>query len=40
MLKAARDAVIDLRDRGEIGDAVMRQLQNEFDYEEILLRQR
>jgi len=40
MLKAAREAVIDLRDRGEIGDAVMRQLQNEFDHEEILLRQR
>jgi CPA1 family monovalent cation:H+ antiporter len=40
MLKAAREAVIGLRDRGEIGDAVMRQLQNEFDHEEVLLRQR
>jgi monovalent cation/hydrogen antiporter len=40
MLKAAREAVIDLRDRGEIGDAVMRQLQSEFDHEEVLLRQR
>jgi len=40
MLKAAREAVIDLRDRGEIGDAAMRQLQSEFDHEELLLRQR
>ena len=40
MLKAAREAVIDLRDRGEIGDAVMRQLQSEFDHEEVLLHQR
>jgi Na+/H+ antiporter len=40
MLKAAREAVIDLRDRGEIGDAVMRQLQSEFDHEEVLLRHR
>jgi Na+/H+ antiporter len=40
MLKAAREAVIDLRDRGEIGDEVMRQLESEFDHEEILLRQR
>jgi monovalent cation/hydrogen antiporter len=40
MLAAARDAIIDLRDRGEIGDAVMRRLQSEFDHEEILLRQR
>jgi monovalent cation/hydrogen antiporter len=40
MLSAAREAVIDLRDRGEIGDAVMRQLQNEFDHEEVLLRQK
>jgi Na+/H+ antiporter len=40
MLAAARDAVIDLRDRGEIGDSVMRRLQSEFDHEELLLRQR
>jgi monovalent cation/hydrogen antiporter len=40
MLAAARDAIIDLRDRGEIGDAVMRRLQSEFDHEEVLLRQR
>jgi CPA1 family monovalent cation:H+ antiporter len=40
MLGAAREAVIELRDRGEIGDAVMRQLQSEFDHEELLLRQR
>jgi monovalent cation/hydrogen antiporter len=40
MLAAARDAIIDLRDRGEIGDAVMRRLQSEFDHEEMLLRQR
>jgi hypothetical protein len=40
MLAAARDAIIDLRDRGEVGDAVMRRLQSEFDHEEILLRQR
>jgi hypothetical protein len=40
MLAAARDAVIHLRDRGEIGDAVMRRLQSEFDHEEILMRQR
>jgi monovalent cation/hydrogen antiporter len=40
MLAAARDAIIDLRDRGEIGDAIMRRLQSEFDHEEILLRQR
>jgi monovalent cation/hydrogen antiporter len=40
MLRAAREAIIDLRDRGEIGDAVMRQLQSEFDHEEVLLRER
>jgi NhaP-type Na+/H+ or K+/H+ antiporter len=40
MLAAARDAIIGLRDRGEIGDAVMRRLQSELDHEEILLRQR
>jgi hypothetical protein len=40
MLAAARDGIIDLRDRGEIGDAVMRRLQSEFDHEELLLRQR
>jgi hypothetical protein len=39
MLKVAREAVIGLRDRGEISDAVMRQPQNEFDHEEILLHQ-
>jgi hypothetical protein len=33
-------AIVDLRDRGEIGGAVMRRLQSEFDHEEILLRQR
>jgi hypothetical protein len=37
---AAREAIIDLRDRGEIGDAVMRRLQSEFDHEEVLLHQR
>jgi hypothetical protein len=40
MLRAAREAIIDLRDRGEIGDAVMRHLQTEFDHEEVLLRER
>jgi Na+/H+ antiporter len=40
MLAAARDAIIGLRDRGEIGDAVMRRLQSELDHEEILLRRR
>jgi hypothetical protein len=40
MLTAAREAIIDLRDRGEIGDAVMRRLQSEFDHEEVLLHQR
>jgi hypothetical protein len=40
MLAAARDSIIGLRDRGEIGDAVMRRLQSELDREEILLRQR
>jgi monovalent cation/hydrogen antiporter len=40
MLAAAREAVVALRDRGEIGDAVMRRLQSEFDHEEVLLHQR
>jgi CPA1 family monovalent cation:H+ antiporter len=37
MLAAERDAVIGMRDRGEINDAVMRRLQQEFDHEELLL---
>jgi hypothetical protein len=40
MLRAACEAIIDLRDRREIGDAVMRQLQSEFDHEEVLLQER
>jgi CPA1 family monovalent cation:H+ antiporter len=37
MLAAEREAVIGMRDRGEINDAVMRRLQQEFDHEELLL---
>ncbi len=40
MLAAERESVIAMRDRNEIGDAVMRRLQQEFDHEEVLLRQR
>jgi monovalent cation/hydrogen antiporter len=40
MIAAERNAVIDLRDRNEISDEVMRRLQREFDHEEVLLRQR
>jgi monovalent cation/hydrogen antiporter len=40
MIAAERTAVIDMRDRNEIGDAVLRRLQREFDHEEVLLRQR
>jgi Na+/H+ antiporter len=40
MLAAEREAVIAMRDRNEISDAVMRRLQTEFDHEEVLLNQR
>ena len=40
MIAAEREAVIGLRDRNEISDAVMRKLQREFDHEELLLNQR
>jgi Na+/H+ antiporter len=38
MLAAEREAVIGMRDHGEISDAVMRRLQQEFDHEELLLK--
>ena len=38
MLAAEREAVIDMRDRNEISDGVMRRLQQEFDHEELLLK--
>jgi monovalent cation/hydrogen antiporter len=38
MLEAEREAVIALRDRGEISDAVMIRLQRELDHEEVVLR--
>jgi CPA1 family monovalent cation:H+ antiporter len=38
MLAAEREAVITLRDRGEISDAVMIRLQRELDHEEVVLR--
>jgi len=37
MLRAEREAVIAMRDRNEISDAVLRRLQREFDHEELLL---
>ena len=40
MIAAEREAVIDLRDRNEISDAVMRRLLRELDHEEVLLGQR
>jgi CPA1 family monovalent cation:H+ antiporter len=40
MIAARRMAVLEMRNRDEIGDSVMRKLQNEFDHEEILLRHR
>ena len=40
MIAAEREAVIAMRDRSEISDAVMRRLQKEFDHEETLLHQR
>jgi hypothetical protein len=40
MIAAEREAVISMRDRNEIGDSVMRRLQQEFDHEEVLLHQR
>lgn len=40
MIAAEREAVISMRDRDEIGDSVMRRLQQEFDHEEVLLHQR
>jgi hypothetical protein len=40
MIAARREAVIAMRDRNEISDAVMRRLLSEFDHEEILLHQR
>jgi NhaP-type Na+/H+ or K+/H+ antiporter len=38
MLKAEREAVIALRDRSQISDAVMIRLQRELDHEEVVLR--
>jgi len=40
MIAAEREAVIAMRDRSEISDAVMRRLQKKFDHEETLLHQR
>jgi len=40
MIAAERKAVIDMRDRNEISDAVMQRLQSELDHEETLLHQR
>jgi len=40
MIAARREAVIAMRDRSEISDAVMRRLLSEFDHEEIFLHQR
>jgi CPA1 family monovalent cation:H+ antiporter len=37
MIAAQRDTVISMRDRSEIGDAVMRKLLSEFDHEEMVL---
>jgi monovalent cation/hydrogen antiporter len=39
MIAAERDTVISMRDRDEIGDAIMRKLLSEFDHEELLLSQ-
>lgn len=40
VIAAQREAVIKMRDRSEISDAVLRRLQREFDHEEVLLQQR
>jgi hypothetical protein len=40
MIAAEREAVVAMRDRGEISDTVMRRLQKEFDHEETLFHQR
>jgi Na+/H+ antiporter len=40
MIASQRQAVISLRDRNEISDTVLRQLEREFDHEEMLLNQR
>jgi monovalent cation/hydrogen antiporter len=40
MIAAQRTAVIDMRDRNEIGDSVLRRMQREFDHEEVLMHQR
>jgi monovalent cation/hydrogen antiporter len=40
MLAAEREAVVTMRDRGEISDGVMLRLEQEFDHEETLLHQR
>jgi hypothetical protein len=37
VLAAQRHTVVALRDRGTIGDDVMRRLQAELDHEEVLL---
>ena len=40
MIDAEQAALVDLRDRGEIGDDVMRSVQRELDLEEELLANR
>ncbi len=40
VIAAQRETVIAMRDRDEISDSVMNQLQLEFDHEEVLLRER
>jgi hypothetical protein len=40
MIAAEREAVIAMRDRNEVSDAVMNRLQRELDHEEVLLHQR
>jgi hypothetical protein len=37
MLSAEQQAILDLRDRGVIGDDVMRSIQRDFDLETLLL---
>jgi CPA1 family monovalent cation:H+ antiporter len=37
MIRAEQQALLDLRDRGEIGDDVMRNVQRELDLEQVLL---
>ena len=37
MIRAEQQALLDLRDRGEIGDDVMRDVQRELDLEQVLL---